>query len=115
MDSDSETSSNSSEDILSQFEEQNISMVSLVKTLLSTSTMPHIFLITILSTMLYIAAKVDSLTIFASMTFASLSISYCITALLSKNPKVSSWITLSNDEDEITSSKLWNNFSKFRI
>ena len=115
MESDSKTSSNSSEDILSQFEEQNISMVSLVKTLLSTSTMPHIILITLISTILYIVAKVDSLTIFASMTFASLSISYCITALLSKNPKISSWITLSNDEDKITSSKLWNNFSKFRI
>ena len=115
MDSDSEKISDSSEDILSQFEEQNISMVSLVKTLLSTSTMPHIILITILSTILYIAAKVDSLTIFASMTFASLSISYCITALLSKNPKVSSWITLSNDEDEIASSGLRNYFSKFRI
>ncbi len=115
MESDSETISNSSEDILSQFEEQNISMVSLVKTLLSTSTMPHIILITLLSTILYIVAKVDSLTIFSSMVFASLSVSYCVTALLSKNPKISSWITLPDDEQKIDSSKLWNTLRKFRI
>ena len=115
MESDSETISNSSEDILSQFEEQNISMVSLVKTLLSTSTMPHIILITLLSTILYIVAKVDSLTIFSSMVFASLSVSYCVTALLSKNPKISSWITLPDEEQRIDSSKLWNTLSKFRI
>ena len=115
MESDSETISNSSEDILSQFEEQNVSMVSLVKTLLSTSTMPHIILITLLSTILYIVAKVDSLTIFSSMVFASLSVSYCVTALLSKNPKISSWITLLDDEQKIDSSKLWNNLRKFRI
>tara|TARA_B100000965_G_scaffold404398_1_gene435014 strand:- start:1988 stop:3361 length:1374 start_codon:yes stop_codon:yes gene_type:complete len=115
MESDSETISNSSEDILSKFEEQNVSMISLVKTLLSTSTMPHIILITLLSTILYIIAKVDSLTIFSSMIFASLSISYCVTALLSKNPKISSWITLSDDEHKIASSKLWNTLGKFRI
>ncbi|DAC54609.1 MAG TPA: hypothetical protein HA359_01940 [Candidatus Poseidoniaceae archaeon] len=115
MESDSKTISNSSEDILSQFEEQNISMVSLVKTLLSTSTMPHIILITLLSTILYIVAKVDSLTIFSSMVFASLSVSYCVTALLSKNPKISSWITLPDDEQKIDSSKMWNTLSKFRI
>ena len=73
------------DDILSKYEQQNVSMFSLVKTLLSTSTMPHIILIILLSVIFYIIARIDSMTVFAAMAFTSLSASYSLTALMAKN------------------------------
>ena len=79
---------------LSKYEQQNVSMFSLVKTLLSTSTMPHIILIILLSVIFYIIARIDSMTVFAAMAFTSLSASYSLTALMAKNKTVNNWITL---------------------
>ena len=85
------------DNMLTKYEQQSASMFSLVKTLLSTSTMPHIILIVLFSAILYTVARIDSVTDFAAMAFTSLSAGYLITALLAKHKTVNNWITL-NDE-----------------
>ena len=103
------------EDILSKYEQQSVSMFSLVKTLLSTSTMPHIILIILLSVIFYIIARIDSLTVFAAMAFTSLSVSYSITALLAKNKTVKNWITLNDEISNNEMSLILRNIYRFRI
>ena len=48
------------DDLLSKFEQQDVSMYGLLKTLLSSSTMPHIILILFLSVIFYTTARIDS-------------------------------------------------------
>ncbi len=102
-------------DTLSIYEQQNISMFRLVKTLLSTSTMPHIILIILLSVILYITARVDSLNVSVAMAFTSLSASYAVTALLANNKTISNWITLDENNTNDEMSILIRNLYHFRI
>ena len=114
MDSDAKQLDNSSQDLLAEYESTNVSLISLAKTLASTSTMPHLFLITILSTVLYITSSADSLTNISAMAFTSLSIGYGISALASNNSTVKKWITL---DDELSDERPFviRNLAKFRI
>ena len=86
-------SAESGDDLLSIYEQQSVSMFSLIKTLLATATMPHIILIILLSVIFYVIARIDSMTVFAAMAFTSLSVSYAITALLIRNKTVKNWVT----------------------
>ena len=114
MDSDAKEVENSSQDLLAEYETTNISLISLARTLVSTSTMPHLFLITILSTVLYITSSADSLTNISAMAFTSLSIGYGISALTSNNSTVKKWITL---DQELSDERpfIIRNLAKFRI
>ena len=103
------------DDLLSKFEQQDVSMYGLVKTLLSSSTMPHIIMILFLSVIFYTTARIDSLTVFSAMAFTSLSASYIITAMLSNNRRVSDWITLGDDNSASETSFLLRYLSPFRI
>ena len=114
MDSDAKEVENSSQDLLAEYETTNVSLISLARTLVSTSTMPHLFLITILSTVLYITSSADTLTNISAMAFTSLSIGYGISALASNNSTVKKWITL---EQELSDERpfIIRNLAKFRI
>ena len=102
-------------DLLSKYERQDVSMYGLLKTLLSSSTMPHIILILFLSVIFYTIARIDSMTVFSAMAFTSLSASYIITAMLANNRRVRDWITLANDNSAIGNSYLVRYLSPFRI
>ena len=65
----------SSDAILREYENQNVSLVKLVKTLLSTATMPHVVMIVIASTVFYLLAGLNSLTVFSSSHARSFPIS----------------------------------------
>ena len=104
----------SDDGLLTEYEENDVSLFRLAKKLLSASTMPHIILITIISTALYLASNSDSLTNFSAMTFSSLSLGYGITAISSKNEKVQNWITL-DENDSTEKSFLAKNLTKFKI
>ena len=106
---------NPEEDMLSQFEQQNISMYGLIKTLLSKSTMPHIILITVLSAILYLLARSESLTVFAAVAFTSMSIAYAITAMLSKSSTIQSWVTLPEQGANQEHGYLVNKLGKFKV
>ena len=84
----------SSDAILHDYEEKNISLIRLVKSLLATATMPHIVLIVVTSTTLYMLAGIDTFTVFSSLAFTSLAVAYAVTALLSSNKVVKRMITL---------------------
>ena len=114
MDSDAKELDNSSQDLLAEYESTNVSLISLARTLVSTSTMPHLFLITILSTVLYITSSADSLTNISAMAFTSLSVGYGISALASNNSSVKKWITL---DHELSDERQFiiRNLAKFRI
>ena len=103
------------EDLLSKYEQQDVSMFGLLKTLLSRSTMPHIILILFLTVIFYIIARIDSLTVFSAMAFTSLSASYIITAMLASNNKVRGWITLTDQKSVNRTSFLVRYLSPFRI
>ena len=114
MDSNAKELDNSSQDLLAEYESTNVSLISLARTLVSTSTMPHLFLITILSTVLYITSSADSLTNISAMAFTSLSVGYGISALASNNSSVKKWITL---DHELSDERpfIIRNLAKFRI
>ena len=114
MDSNAKELDNSSQDLLAEYESTNVSLISLARTLVSTSTMPHLFLITILSTVLYITSSAESLTNISAMAFTSLSVGYGISALASNNSSVKKWITL---DHELSDERpfIIRNLAKFRI
>ena len=105
----------SSDAILREYENQNVSMVKLVKTLLSTATMPHVVMIVIASTVFYLLAGLNSLTVFSSMAFTSLAVAYAITALLSNNRVVKQMITLDEISSETDQYLLKSIVKKFKI
>ena len=105
----------SSDKILTDYEQHNVSMMRLIKSLLASSTMPHIALIVMLSSLLYIMAGFSSLTVFSSIAFTSLSVAYAITALLSGNATVSRWITLDNDSERGNHGLVLDKLMKFRV
>ena len=86
---DSETeNSEEMNNILDDLSNQQTSVWSLIKTLLSPQTLPHIALIVILSTTFYITANFDSLTTFSALCFTSITLGYAITAALSNSSYV---------------------------
>lgn len=105
----------SSDAILSEYENQNVSMVKLVRTLLSTATMPHVVMIVIVSTVLYLLASLNSLTVFSSVAFTSLAIAYAITALLSKNRAIKQMITLGENPSKSDQYFITSTVKKFKI
>ena len=105
----------SSDKILTDYERHNVSMMRLIKSLLASSTMPHVALIVMLSSVLYIIAGFSSLTVFSSIAFTSLSLAYAITALLSGNATVSRWITLDNDSERGNHGLVLDKLMKFRV
>ena len=114
MDSDTEELGDSSQDLLAEYENSNVSLISLARTLLSSSTMPHIILVIILSAILYITSSADSLTNISAMAFTSLSIGYGVSAITSNSTIVKKWITLDYDETD-ERPLLIRNLAKFRI
>jgi hypothetical protein len=90
--------------LLDELTSQKTSIWSLIKTLLSPQTLPHIALIMMFSTTFYIIASIDSLTTYAAMSFISVSFGYVITAVLSNTEFVQKLTKLPsrelNDSDE---------------
>jgi len=90
--------------VLDELSSQKTSIWSLIKTLLSPQTLPHIALIVMFSTTFYIIASIDSLTTYAAMSFISVSFGYAITAVLSNTEFVQKLTKLPsrelNDSDE---------------
>ena len=115
MDSVEASNQASSDAILHDYEDKNISLIRLVKSLLATATMPHIVLIVITSSTLYILAGIDTFTVFSSLAFTSLAVAYAVTALLSNNKVVKKMISLDNNSLEGEQSLLVSNIIKFKI
>ena len=105
----------SSDAILHDYEEKNISLIRLIKSLLATATMPHIVLIVVTSTTLYMLAGIDTFTVFSSLAFTSLAVAYAVTALLSSNKVVKRMITLDKNPLEGEQSFVVSNIMKFKI
>ncbi len=114
MEQDTEIISDSTPNLLDEYENNEISLIKLAKTLLSSATLPHIILVTTLSIVLYIMSSVDSLIETVAIIFLSLSIGYAITALFSKNETIKNWITL-DQESTSSSNFVKRNILKFRI
>ncbi|MDG1554859.1 MAG: hypothetical protein P8R00_01280 [Candidatus Poseidoniaceae archaeon] len=94
-----EQSTSPPEDILKELAANETSLVALVKTLLSPKTMPHLFMIILMSTGLYFVANSNNGEDIAALGFISLSLGYAVTAIFSANERVRSWITVTNDAD----------------
>ncbi len=102
--------------LLTELASNETSLLALVQTLLSPSTLPHLALITLLSTVLYTIANVADDGDFASLAFISLSCGYVITALFSNNQRVKSLITLEGrSEENVKRNIVARMFSSFKI
>ena len=115
MDSVEASNQASSDAILHDYEDKNISLIRLVKSLLATATMPHIVLIVVTSSVLYILAGIDTFTVFSSLAFTSLAVAYAVTALLSNNKVVKKMISLDQNSSEGEQSFAVSNIIKFKI
>ncbi len=102
-------------DALTNLAANETSLFRLMGTLLSPKTLPHLALISIASTLLYIIANTSSGGDVAALGFISLSSGYAVTAIFSSNEKVKAWITLSHTGDEEKSSPIMRPFSSFKI
>jgi len=103
-------------DLLLDLASNETSLLGLIRTLLSPKTLPHLALITLLSTVLYFIASTDDGGDIAALGFISLSCGYAITALFSNNQQVKSWISLSDQSDSIEKKKFTSRiFSSFKI
>lgn len=91
------------------------SLIKLIGTLLSPKTLPHLALITLLSTLLYSLANTSEGRDIAALGFISLSLGYAITALLSNNERVKSWITLDKSIEEERPNLVTRLFTSFKI
>lgn len=85
------------EDLLKELAANETSLIALIKTLLSPKTMPHLFMIVLMSTVLYFVANSNSGEDIAALGFISLSLGYAVTAIFSTNEKVRTWITVTDD------------------
>ena len=115
MDSVEASNQASSDAILHDYEDKNISLIRLLKSLLATATMPHIVLIVVTSSVLYILAGIDTFTVFSSLAFTSLTVAYAVTALLSNNKVVKKMISLDQNSSEGEQSFVVSNIIKFKI
>ena len=68
-------------------EDETFGLLSLVKTILDRKTMPHLLLLVMATSALYVFTMTDSsdVNVIAAMCFIALSLSYCATAYLSGN------------------------------
>ncbi len=94
-----ERSTSPPEDLLKELAANETSLIALIKTLLSPKTMPHLFMIVLMSTALYFVANSNNGGDIAALGFISLSLGYAITAIFSANEKVRSWITVTGNVD----------------
>ncbi|MBT6527662.1 MAG: hypothetical protein HOM04_04015 [Euryarchaeota archaeon] len=94
-----ERSTSPPEDLLKELAANETSLIALIKTLLSPKTMPHLFMIVLMSTALYFVANSNNGEDIAALGFISLSLGYAITAIFSANEKVRSWITVTGNVD----------------
>tara|TARA_B110000902_G_C14289043_1_gene580113 strand:+ start:2039 stop:3400 length:1362 start_codon:yes stop_codon:yes gene_type:complete len=85
--------------ILLELASNETSLLGLIRTLLSPKTLPHLALIILLSTLLYWIANLGIAGDLAALGFISLSFGYGLTAILSTNQRVKSWITLADDSE----------------
>lgn len=103
-------------DLLGELASNETSLFGLVRTLLSPKTLPHLALITALSTLLYFIANSNEGGDIAALGFISLSCGYAITALFSNNQRVRSWISLSDQsETEEKVNLISRFFTSFKI
>lgn len=101
--------------VLTELAANETSLVRLLGTLLSPKTLPHLALISLLSTLLYSIANSSDGGDIAALGFISLSIGYAITALFSSNERVQGWITLEQSLDEEKKNPLRRILSSFKI
>ena len=101
--------------VLTDLAANETSLLRLIGTLLSPKTLPHLALISLLSTLLYSIANASDSGDIAALGFISLSIGYAITAVFSSNERVKSWITLDNSSDQEKKNPLRRIFSSFKI
>lgn len=94
-----ERSTSPPEDLLKELAANETSLIALIKTLLSPKTMPHLFMIVLMSTAFYFVANSNNGEDIAALGFISLSLGYAITAIFSANEKVRSWITVTGNVD----------------
>lgn len=92
--------SNEENDVLTNLAANETSLFGLVGTLLSPKTLPHLALISIVSTLLYTIANSSDGGDIAALGFISLSCGYAVTALFSSNDRVKAWITLSQSSEQ---------------
>lgn len=71
-------------------EDETFGLLSLVKTVLDRKTMPHLLLLVMATSALYVFTMTDSsdVNVIAAMCFIALSLSYCATAYLSGNEAI---------------------------
>ena len=91
-DSDIDAEAPTIDDGLTELASQDTSIFGLLKTLLSTKTLPHIVALAVVSSFLYAVA--DGQAGLAAVGFASLAAGYTTTALLSNNERIRSWTQL---------------------
>jgi hypothetical protein len=104
------------DNILSDLASNETSLIGLLRTLLSPKTLPHLALITLLSTLLYWIANLDSAGDIAALGFISLSCGYGLTALFSSHERVNSWITIADrTEKEETRNPIIRLLLSFKI
>lgn len=94
-----ERSTSSPENLLKELAANETSLLALLKTLLSPKTMPHLFMIVLMSTALYFVANSNNGGDIAALGFISLSLGYAVTAIFSANEMVRSWITVTANAD----------------
>ena len=101
--------------VLTELAANETSLLRLIGTLLSPKTLPHLALISLLSTLLYSIANSSDGGDIAALGFISLSIGYAITALFSSNERVQAWITLEHSLDQEKKNPLRRILSSFKI
>ena len=96
---------------LEQLQQEDASLFSLIRILLSVSTLPHIVMILVLSSVLQIAA-VNNLETTSALGFLSLSGGYFLTGLFASRATVQRWIQLPErgDEERSALSRLLGSF-----
>ena len=102
-------------DTLTNLAANETSLFGLVGTLLSPKTLPHLALISIASTLLYIIANTSNGGDVAALGFISLSCGYAVTAVFSSSEKVKTWITLSHSEEQEKPNPIKRILTSFKI
>ncbi len=105
----------SDNELLTNLAANETSLFQLVGTLLSPKTLPHLALISFLSTLLYTIAGASNGGDVAALGFISLSCGYAVTALFSTNERVKTWITLTPSLKEEKQNPFFRLFSSFKI
>ena len=113
MDGDGEAVSREGGATLAHLQQEDASLMTLLRLLLSFSTLPHIVLIIVLSSLLQLAA-VNAFEAMSAFGFLALSSGYFLTGLLANRPTVQGWIQLPKDASS-DRSKVQRMVFSFRI